>query len=214
MQRRVAILILAGGRATRLGGGDKPLLTLAGQSILTRLLARLHHHNCPIALNVNGEQARFSSFNLPILSDSLSGYPGPLAGVLAGLDWAASHGFTTMLSVPGDCPFIPRDLLSKLIDAQGGTNASSGQIPVVCAASAGRTHFVTTLWPVASRSLIRAALEAGERRVEHVLNAIGHVQVEWPAEPYDPFFNINTPEDMQEAEEIIRLHPGADIRPY
>lgn len=198
----VAILILAGGRAQRMGGGDKPLLSLAGHPVLCYQLTRLHAFDCPVAINAHGLSARFADFALPVLPDDGFDHPGPLAGVLAGLLWAEGAGFRHLLTVPGDCPFLPCDLIARLWDAKDGGRMA------VCATSGGQVHFTTALWPVTARSLIADALAAGERRVGRVLGMIGYQKVEWPVEPYDGFFNINTPDDLREAERMIQKHPA------
>jgi molybdenum cofactor guanylyltransferase len=207
LQQGVAVLILAGGRARRMGGGDKPLLSLAGHPVLRYQLARLHARDCVFAINAHGSSTRFADFGLPVLPDDGVDHPGPLAGVLAGLLWAEGAGCHHLLTVPGDCPFLPRDLLARLWDAR-----DEGRM-AVCAKSGGQVHFTTALWPVTARGLIADALAAGERRVGHVLGMIGYHQVEWPVEPYDAFFNINTPDDLREAERMIHQYPALALPP-
>jgi len=195
----IALVILAGGKATRMGGGDKPLIPLAGRPILDHILARLPQIGHPIALNVNGESSAFDAYSLPVLADSLPDHPGPLAGVLAGLDWAAGlPGITDLITLPGDCPFPPRDLMEKLVEGR-----EKGGTPLACATSGGRSHPVIALWPVEARETIRSALQAGERKVGRLIEEIGCTRVEWPTMPFDPFLNINTPEDVASAEQLI-----------
>lgn len=199
----VAVLILAGGRARRMGGGDKPLIVLCGHPLLRYQLARLHGFNCIIAINANGLLARFAGFDLPVLPDEGTDHPGPLAGVLAGLHWAEGEGCSHLLTVPGDCPFLPDDLIPRLCAAH---KDDAGAV-AVCSASGGRVHFTTALWPITAKYRIAEALSASEHSVQHVLGMIGYSKVEWPIEPYDCFFNINTPDDRQIAEQMIRDYP-------
>ncbi len=182
--------VLAGGAARRMGGGEKTLLTLHGRPLLAHVLARLAPQCAALALNANGDAARFTGFGLPVWSDPLPGQPGPLAGVLAALE---ASPLPFVLTVPGDAPFLPADLVVRLHAARGGA-------AVVQAASGGRVHPVVALWPVALAPALRAALAAGERAVHRFAAAQAAVAVEWPATPCDPFLNINTPEDLARAE--------------
>lgn len=184
----VAAVILAGGQATRMGGGDKPLRPLRGRPILAHVVARIAPQVETLAISANGDPARFAAYGLPVLPDSVPGFPGPLAGVLAGMDWAAAQGLDRLLSVPGDTPFLPADLVVKL-----------ARHPFAMAASKGRKHPVVALWPVALREKLRAALAAGERRVGRFAAEYGARAVAFEA-PQDPFFNINTPEDLEAAQ--------------
>jgi molybdopterin-guanine dinucleotide biosynthesis protein A len=193
-------VILAGGLARRMGGGDKPLQTIAGQPLLARVMARLKPQCGALVLNANGDPTRFASFGLPVIADSVGGFPGPLAGVLAGLDWAAAHrpDATVMLSAPADCPCLPRDLVARLDQAR-----LDQQAEIAVAASGGRSHPVIALWPVALREALRHALAAEDiRKVERFAARYACATVEWPGAPCDPFFNANTPEDVAEAERI------------
>lgn len=192
-------IILAGGRATRMGGGDKCLLDLGGRTMLARIIGRLAPQCNPLALNANGDPARFAGFGLTVLPDSLPDFPGPLAGILAGMDWAAGLGADRVVSVAGDTPFFPCDLAQRLMQAGGG---------IVLAASrdaAGRDtdHPTFGLWPIALRDDLRACLDRGERRVRGFAQAHGAVAAAWDAGPLDPFFNINTPEDLDRAQSFI-----------
>jgi len=189
----LAAVILAGGRATRMGGGDKCLLILRGRPVLAHLLERLTPQAHPIALNANGDPARFAAFGLPVLPDPVPDQPGPLAGVLAGMDWAAALGLPGLLTVAGDTPFPPPDLAPRL----------SAAAPFALAASpdetgAPRLHPTIGLWPVALRDRLRAALQAGERRVGHWALENGAATVDFPERP-DPFLNLNTPRDLARA---------------
>lgn len=193
-------IILAGGRASRMGGGDKGLLCVGGQSLLARVIARLAPQCAPLALNANGDPTRFAGFGLPVLADSLPDMPGPLAGILVGLDWAAAQGAGAVISVAADTPFLPFDLAARLQAAAGPSGLS-----LAASRETGGglvQHPTFGLWPVTLRSDLRAALLAGQRRVRSFAagNAAG-VAV-WDAAPYDPFFNVNTPEDLARAERI------------
>jgi len=191
----VCALVLAGGGARRLGGGDKPLLALGGRTLLAHVLARLRAAgDVAIALSANGDPARFARFGLPVLDDGAFAGQGPLAGVLAGLDWAAACGAGALLTVPGDTPFIPRDLAARLAPAPS------------CAASFGRVHPLVALWPVTARAALRSRLSAdGPRNVAAFAATLGLRAVAFAAEdqPCDPFLNVNTPEDLARAQGIL-----------
>lgn len=201
----LAFVILAGGHASRMGGGDKPLRPLGGRPILDHVIERLAAPAGRLALNANGEAARFARYALPVLGDSVPDRPGPLAGILAGLDWASTlPGVDHLVSVPGDCPFLPADLAAGLRRAQ----AASGQ-PFACAASGGWTHPVIGLWPLALRETLRQALLAGERKIDRFTARFGCARAEWPIDPVDPFFNVNTPEELAEAARLLPLATGS-----
>lgn len=193
-------VILAGGLARRMGGGDKGLLELEGQPLLAHVIARLRPQVAGLALNANGDAARFAGFDLPILSDPIAGYLGPLAGVLAGLDWAAEEGAETIVTVAADTPFFPCDLVPRLQLA-----AEHMDIPCALAAT-GVRHPTFGLWPVALRDDLRAALEEGLRKIVLWTDKHGAVQANFPHHEHDPFFNINTPEDLQIARSIKEPH--------
>lgn len=188
-------VILAGGQATRMGGGDKGLRLLGGQTILSHVIARIAPQVSDLALNANGVADRFDGFDLPVIADSLDGFAGPLAGVLAGLDWAADQGADSVVSVAADTPFFPADLVPRLILGTEGMAA-----PLALAASPDGRHPTFGLWPVSLREDLRAALQGGLRKV--VLWTDGHDgrMVEFPGTDPDPFFNINTPQDLARAE--------------
>jgi len=194
-------LLLAGGLARRMGGGDKPLRTIAGRTILAHVIERLSPQCDGLLLNANGDPARFAAYGLPVVADSIPDFAGPLAGILAGLDWLAANrpGAQWLVSVAADTPFIARDLVARLHDARVAAN-----VPLACAASGGWTHPVIGLWPVALREELRHALTVeDERKIDRWTARHGVVSVEWPAVPVDPFFNANRPDDLAEAE---RLH--------
>ena len=190
----VAVL-LAGGQARRMGGGDKARLVVGGRTILERTLATIAPQVAAIALNANGDPARFADTGLPVLPDPIPGHPGPLAGILAGLDWAATLGADWVLSVPGDCPFLPPGLVNRLHHARGDA-------PYACAASGGWAHPVIALWPVSRRDHLRTALLAGQRKIDAYTGPIP--QAEWPMDPIDPFYNVNSPEDLAQANASTR----------
>ena len=191
-------VILAGGLARRMGGGDKPMREIAGQPILTHVMQRIGSQCDALVLNANGDAARFASFGLPVVADSIEGFAGPLAGILAGLDWAAAQHADWVVSVAGDCPFLPRDLVARFHEAQ-----QSEQADLVVAQSGGQAHPVVGLWNVALRNDLRHALvKENLRKIDRWTARYKLASVEWPVEPYDPFFNANAPEDLTEAEAI------------
>ncbi len=181
-------LVLAGGAATRLGGGDKPLLEIGGRSILHRVLQILSGETAAVAISANGNPGRFASFKLPILPDGPFAGQGPLAGILAGLDWAARLGARTLLTSPGDIPFLPPGLSRSLAPAPA------------CAASNGRDHYLVALWPVSVRDMLHQFLVGdGPRSVGRFAASIGMRSVAFPHLPTDPFLNVNTPQDLARA---------------
>jgi molybdopterin-guanine dinucleotide biosynthesis protein A len=198
-------LILAGGLARRMGGGDKARLTIGGVSILDRVLARMRPQCSSIIINANGDPARFGDTRLPVVPDDVPGFAGPLAGILAGLDWAATHApqTTDIVSVPGDCPFLPSDLVARLAAAR-----QVDRTPLACARSGKWRHPVAGLWPVALREDLRKALMVeGLHKIEIWTARHGVAIADWPAEPVDPFFNVNTPDDVAAAERIAAQAP-------
>jgi molybdopterin-guanine dinucleotide biosynthesis protein A len=190
-----------------MGGGDKIMLEIGGRRILDRVLERLAPQCAGIILNANGDPARFAHAKLPVVPDSVPDYVGPLAGILAGLEWAAAHrpDLTDVVSVPGDCPFLPRDLVSRL---EAARNAAGK--PLACAKSGDWRHPVVGLWPVALREDLRAALvEEGLRKIEVWTARHGVALASWPDQPFDPFFNVNTPQDAAAAQSIAAQYPEA-----
>jgi molybdenum cofactor guanylyltransferase len=199
-------LVLAGGLARRMGGGDKALLKIGNETILDRVLARLKPQCTAIILNANGDPARFHRFGLPVVADDIPDFAGPLAGILAGLDWAAKHARAVewIASVPGDCPFVPRELVARLHAAR-----SAAGTPLACAKSGDWRHPVAGIWPVALRADLRRALtDEGLHKIEIWTGRHGVALAEWPDQPVDPFFNVNRPEDLAEAERIATQYPN------
>jgi molybdopterin-guanine dinucleotide biosynthesis protein A len=196
---RIAGIVLAGGQSRRMGGGDKCLRLLRGKPVLAHIIARARPQVAALALNANGEPARFAGFGLPIVADSVPDFAGPLAGILAGLDWAATlqPQCSHVASFAGDAPFLPMDLVARLAGmlAEGNDLAS--------ARSLGQAHPVFGLWPVALRgALRRAVMEEGLRKVDQWTARYRLALVDFPATPIDPFFNLNHPEDLTEAERL------------
>ena len=205
-------LVLAGGLARRMGGGDKARLRIGGTTILQRVLACLEPQCTRIVINANGDPARFADTGLPVVADSVPDFAGPLAGILAGLDWAAANAPAVewLLSVPGDCPFLPADLAARLHEARG-----AAKTPLACARSGAWRHPVVGLWPLALRDDLRRALTVeGLHKIEIWTARHGVAIADWPAEPIDPFFNVNTPDDAARAEllaaEVPRHQPTSE----
>ena len=200
-------LILAGGLARRMGGGDKARIKIGGMSILQRVLARFAPQCSAIIINANGDPARFADTELAVVADSVPDFAGPLAGILAGLDWAAAHDPESewLASVPGDCPFLPRDLVARLHDARVEAGAE-----LACARSGEWRHPVAAIWPVALRDDLRRALtQEGLRKIEIWTERHGVALANWPDVPVDPFFNVNTPDDVAQADAIVTQYPDA-----
>ena len=201
-------VILAGGLSRRMGGGDKSLLDLDGRPILEHVIARLAPQVDRLALNANGDPARFAGYGLPVLPDGVGGFAGPLAGVLAGMDWAASHGFGAIVTAAADTPFFPEDLVSKLRAA-----AHAGTVPLAMAVTPRGDgpgfdrHPTFGLWDVALREDLRAALEGGLRKVVDWTEPHGCARAVFHGNGTDPFFNVNTPRDL-EAARARRLPAG------
>lgn len=198
--------ILAGGLARRLGGGDKALQIVGGRTVLTRLVERMTPQVTQLILNANDDPRRFEGLGLPVVADRLPGHPGPLAGVLAALEWAALAEPATewVVTVPGDAPFLPHDLVARLHAERQRSNAI-----FACAASNGWTHPVIGLWPVSVRDELHRAVAVDDiRKIDAFTRRHPGVAVEWPARPVDPFLNVNTPEDLAEADRLATAHAG------
>lgn len=191
-------VILAGGQSRRMGGGDKGLLPLGKGSILDQVIDRIEPQVAGLALNANGDKARFSSLRLPIISDSIGGFVGPLAGVLAGLDWAADKQATHIVTVAADTPFFPPDLVPSLL-----LGAETQGQPIALARTENGRHPTFGLWPVALREDLRTALEKGVRKVVQWTDSHGTAMVDFPTGRFDPFFNVNTPEDLTLAQSYL-----------
>lgn len=203
-------VVLAGGLSRRMGGGDKGLAALGMTTMLDEVVRRLAPQVASVVLNANGDPARFARFALPVAADTVEGFVGPLAGVLAGMRWAQGNApaATHVLSVSSDAPFLPADLAQRLFDA-----LSSGGRRIAMAASGGELHPVIGLWPVALADDLEAALRAGARKVLAWTDRHGTVTVEFPmlragTELVDPFFNANTPSELDEARRLLALDPS------
>ncbi|WP_298436877.1 molybdenum cofactor guanylyltransferase MobA [uncultured Jannaschia sp.] len=190
-------VILAGGRATRMGGGDKGRLEVAGRSLIAHVIARLGPQVDQLALNANGDAARWADLDLPVLADTAPDHPGPLAGVLAGLDWAAGTGVPHIVTAAADTPFLPPDLVPRLLDAAGRSG-----LALAATQEGDRVLHQPTfgLWPVALRDDLRAALAGGTRKVLAWTDRHDAGTAIFPTAPWDPFFNVNTPDDLARAE--------------
>jgi len=195
----VVAVILAGGEARRMGGGDKVLMSIGGQPLLSHVLARLTPQCEHIFLNANGDPDRFKPYHLPVIPDSVTGQLGPLAGILSGLDAAAIHypSCQYVLSLAGDSPFIPVDMLARMMGLADGQN-------IVRASSGGRVHPVFALWPISIRADLRDQLVNHDiRKIDRFTASYDVVDCDFVGIP-DPFFNINRPEDKAEAERSLR----------
>jgi molybdopterin-guanine dinucleotide biosynthesis protein A len=200
---KVVGLLLAGGQSRRMGGGDKSLCSLDGIPLLDRVIERLRPQVDALVLNANGDPSRFAPFNLPVTADSVPGFAGPLAGVLAGLEWAAKHrpDCPYVVSVATDAPFLPRDLVARLTE---GLNEAHKDL--ACAASGGRSHPVFGLWPVRLRDdLRRAVADQGIHKVDLWTARYALATVPFADQPVDPFFNANRPEDLATATALLKV---------
>jgi len=197
---KIGGVLLAGGQSQRMGGGDKNLRLLGGRPMLAHVIERAKPQVDALVLNANGDPQRFAAFGLPIVADSVTGFVGPLAGVLAGLDWTATHlpEAEFVASFATDAPFFPRDLVRRL-----AVVLEEGGFDLACAQSNGQAHPVFGLWPVALREALREAVAGGLRKVDRWTGRYRLVEVEFPAEPVDPFFNANRPDDLAEAERLV-----------
>jgi molybdopterin-guanine dinucleotide biosynthesis protein A len=205
MDDRPVAVLLAGGLARRMGGGDKPLRLLHGRPLLDHVIARIRPQVQALVLNANGDPARFAPWGLEVVPDPLPDFPGPLAGVLAGMRWAAARDADAVLSVPTDTPFLPADLVERLQAAR-----TAAGVPIACAASGGRTHPVIALWPVKLADALEAALRSGDRKIDAWTARYGVAEAAFDATTTDPFFNVNRPDELAQAE---RLDPAAPTAP-
>lgn len=196
-------VLLAGGLARRMGGGDKPMRTIGGRTILERVIARLKPQCDGLILNANGDPARFAAFGLTVVPDNVPDFPGPLAGILAALESTAANRpeVEWVLSAAGDCPFLPRDLVARLHERRQQENAQ-----LAVAASGNQSHPVIGLWRVSLRDELRHALVVEDlRKIDRWTARYPLATATWPTEPLDPFFNANTVEDIAEAERLAAL---------
>ena len=198
-------ILLAGGKARRMGGGDKCLLDLDGRTLLSHAIERLSLQVDMVVLNANGPPERFAAYNLPVVADPISGFAGPLAGILAGMDWAIEHmpSARWIVTAASDTPFFPSDLIVRLLARAGGVYPR-----IVLAQSNDRLHPVFGLWPTALRDDLRATLKAGTRKVldwtdRHDTVTAAFEATEPRLKPVDPFFNTNRPEDLDEARRLL-----------
>ncbi len=198
-------VLLAGGRARRLGGGDKGLKQLAGRPMLDHVIERAQPQVSRLIINAGGDAARFGAYGLPVVADVVDGFAGPLAGILTGLEWARENApdIPWVVSFATDAPFLPPNLVSRLM-----SETMSAASDLACAASGGRAHPVFGLWPVAMADDLRHALvDEDVHKIDAYTARHRMIHVDFPAHPLDPFFNINTPEDLTEAETMLR-QPG------
>jgi molybdopterin-guanine dinucleotide biosynthesis protein A len=196
-------VLLAGGLARRMGGGDKPMRTIGGRTLLERVIARVRPQCDRLILNANGDPARFAAFGLTVVADDVADFPGPLAGILAALDWTAANlpQIEWVLSAAADCPFLPRDLVARLHEARAREDAQ-----LAVAASGGQSHPVIGLWRVSLRDELRHSLVVEDiRKIDRWTARYRLATVSWPTEPLDPFFNANTVEDIADAERLAAL---------
>ena len=204
MRPRIAGIVLAGGLSRRMGGGDKALRTLGGRTILDHVIARAAPQVDTLALNANGDPARFAGTGLAVVPDTVEGFPGPLAGVLAGLEWARQVDCAHVASFACDAPFLPDDLVSRLWRA-----IEENAAEIASARSDGREHPVFALWPVALAGELRSAVvEEGVRKVDVWTARYRLAHAGFAADPVDPFFNVNRPEDIEAAEAALTLRSG------
>lgn len=210
MTKEIAGVILAGGQSRRMGGGDKGLLALGGGTLLDHVVARFAPQVGPLVLSANGDPARFARFRLPVFADTVKGFAGPLAGILTGLEWAvANTTCEALVTAAGDTPFLPENLVQRLAAA---VDERPSTIAVAC--SGGKRHPTFALWPLELREALRRFLvDEGIRRVSAFIDRHDFVDVEFPMltsgrHLHDPFFNINTSDDLVRAERLLqRMEP-------
>jgi molybdenum cofactor guanylyltransferase len=211
----IVAVVLAGGRSQRMGGGDKTLRNLGGRTMLAQIAVILAPQVGRVIVNANGDGARFGALGLPVVADAPQEFAGPLAGILAGMRWAATNvrQVRRIVTVPGDAPFIPPDLVERLVAA---SDAADDAIAV--AQSAGVLHHATALWPVALADALASAVDRGERQVGAWAGRQGIVAVPFElvtigGRTIDPFFNVNTPDDFLEAAALMQLVRSSKRRP-
>lgn len=194
-------VILAGGLSTRMGGGNKAFRLLGGETLLARVIGRLAPQCGRLAINANGDAESFANYGLPVIADSFGGFAGPLAGVLAGMEWAAEEGAASVLSVSVDTPFLPEDLLHRLHEARGRSGLAVAASPDETGRL--RDHPTCAIWPVALRGDLRAALDSGLHRIGQFAAAYDPGRAVFDSRPLDPFLNLNTPEDLARAARLV-----------
>ena len=200
---KIVGVLLAGGAGRRMGGGDKCLRTLGGETLLARTIRALRPHVGTLILNANGDAARFADYGLPVVSDVIEGFAGPLAGVLTGMEWARAKvpGAGYVVTVPTDIPFLPEDLVPRLAEA-----LIAGKADIACAASGDRAHPVPALWTIDLAPKLRADMvERDARKVDAWTAKQKLVAAEWPVGKIDPFFNVNRQEDLERAAALAGL---------
>ncbi len=212
-QSDIAGVLLAGGLSRRMGGGDKSLLDVVGQSMMQHVINRLSPQVGNLAINANGDPSRFQAFGLPVVADTIDGFVGPLAGVLAGMRWAAASSTPPrwIVTASTDAPFLPLNLVAQLRGRLGQENT-----PIALAQSGGHLHPVIGLWPVELADDLEAALRDGVRKVLHWTDRHGVAAVEFPfvdvaGEEVDPFFNANTPEELDRARELVQREASSPV---
>ena len=194
-------VVLAGGRATRMGGQDKALIALGGKPLIAHVIAKVAPQCAALAINANGDAQRFAALDLPVIADDIADHAGPLAGIKAGLAWACAHhpDAAWLLSAPADTPFLPDDLVARLLDA-----ADLADADIAVAASGGQVHHAVALWRPALRADLREALTVdGVRAIHRFTQRHACISVEWTFRKNDPFFNINDADDLTRAEKSI-----------
>ncbi len=199
---KLVAVLLAGGQGSRMAvdgqGADKPLRLLAGRPLLAHAIDRIRPQVEAMVLNANGDPARYAAFGLDIIPDDIPDHPGPLAGILSGLRWAIRQGATDVLSIATDTHFAGTCQATRLHTAR-----TAAHVPLACAGSGGWTHPVIGLWPVTLADALEADLRAGTRKIDTWTARHGIAVADFPTHPFDPFFNVNRPDDLAEAERIL-----------
>ncbi|MFD1881828.1 molybdenum cofactor guanylyltransferase MobA [Paracoccus pacificus] len=188
--RGIAGLVLAGGLGRRMGGRDKALIPLAGRPMIAHVIDALSPQCAALAISANGDPQRFGAFGLPVLPDPLPDHPGPLAGLLAGMEWAAGNGFSRIVTSPVDTPQPPGDLVARLSSVDAAVVLPRGMT-----ADGSRLHPTSGLWRCDLAPLLRLALDRGVRKVRVFADMVGFAQVAFPGD--EPFANLNTPEAIE-----------------